>query len=148
MTCTSSPGINIFWTVQNIEEVAQSIKRLNSKNKVLSVDTCSTTQGYSESTSSIAFEVPIINCQTCFKDFQLKLLDVKFCFPKRYISHRQKRAAIMDACPYFRLLNSNEKMMTSWKHNHKSFEVLHTMHKYTKMRIPGKSHLNYTVHTL
>ena len=62
-------------------------------------------QGRSEGTSSVAFEVLKFICQTCFKDFfDFNSLVLNFCFPKRYIFCRQKRTAVMDAHPYFRLL--------------------------------------------
>ena len=79
-------------------------------------------QGRSEGTSSVAFEVLIINCQTCFKDlFSFTCLISNFSFPKRYIICRQKRKAVMDACPWFRLLNSTGKMMTCLRHNEIKF---------------------------
>ena len=57
-------------------------------------------QERSNSTSSVAFEVLIINCQTCFIIFySLNYLPSNFCFPKKSILRRQKRTAVIDACP-------------------------------------------------
>ena len=57
-------------------------------------------------------------CQTCFKEFfSSHTLTSIFSFPKIYIFHRQKRAAIMDARTYFWILNSTGKLMTPLRHN-------------------------------
>ena len=72
-------------------------------------------QGRSEGTSSVAFEVLIINCQIYFinlfifnclalniKLFIFKLCDVKFFFSENHVFCKQKRTAVyglMDACP-------------------------------------------------
>ena len=57
-------------------------------------------QGRSNSTSSVAFEVLIINCQTYFIIFySFNHLSSNFCFPKKSILRRQKRTAVIDACP-------------------------------------------------
>ena len=65
------------------------------------------TQGRSEGTSSVAFEVLIINCQIYFinlfifnclklniKLFIFKLFDVKFLFSENHVFHKQKRTAV------------------------------------------------------
>ena len=72
-------------------------------------------QGHSEGTSSVAFEVLIINCQIYFinsfifncltlniKLFIFKLFDVKFLFSENHVFPKQKRTAVygvMDARP-------------------------------------------------
>ena len=72
-------------------------------------------QGRSEGTSSVAFEVLIINCQIYFinsfifncltlniKLFIFKLFDVKFLFSENHVFRKQKRTAVygvMDARP-------------------------------------------------
>ena len=76
-------------------------------------------QGRSEGTSSVAFEILIINCQIYFinlfilncltlniKLFIFKLFDVKFLFSENHVFRKQKRTAVyglMDALPYFRI---------------------------------------------
>ena len=88
------------------------------------------TQGHSEGTSSIAFQVLIINCQIYFinlfifncltlniKLFIFKLFDVKFLFSENHVFRKQKRTAVygvMDARPQFWILNSLGKMMTCY----------------------------------
>ena len=87
-------------------------------------------QGRSESTSSVAFEVLIINCQIYFinsfifncltlniKLFIFKLFDVKFLFSENHVFRKQKRTTVygvMYARPQFWILNSLEKMMTCY----------------------------------
>ena len=87
-------------------------------------------QGCSEGTSSVAFEVLIINCQIYFinlfifncltlniKLFIFKLFDVKFLFSENHVFRKQKRTAVygvMDARPQFWILNSLGKMMTCY----------------------------------
>ena len=87
-------------------------------------------QGCSECSSSVAFEVLIINCQIYFinsfifncltlniKLFIFKLFDVKFLFSENHVFRKQKRTAVygvMDARPQFRILNSLGKMMTCY----------------------------------
>ena len=72
-------------------------------------------QGRSESTSSVAFEVLIINCQIYFLNSFIfncltlniklsifKLFDVKFLFSENHVFRKQKRTAVygvMDARP-------------------------------------------------
>ena len=72
-------------------------------------------QGRSEGTSSVAFEVLIINCQIYFKNsfifncltlsiklFIFKFFDVKFLLSENHVFHKQKRTAVyvvMDARP-------------------------------------------------
>ena len=87
-------------------------------------------QGCSECSSSVAFEVLIINCQIYFinsfifncltlniKLFIFKLFDVKFLFSENHVFRKQKRTAVygaMDVRPQFRILNSLGKMMTCY----------------------------------
>ena len=88
------------------------------------------TQRRSEGTSSVAFEVLIINCQIYFinlfifncltlniKLFIFKLFDVTFLFSENHVFRKQKRTAVygvMDARPQFRILKSLGKMMTCY----------------------------------
>ena len=74
-----------------------------------------TVQGRSEGTSSVAFEVLIMNCQIYFvssfifnyltlniKLFIFKLFDVKFLFSENHVFRKQKRTAVygvMDTRP-------------------------------------------------
>ena len=54
-------------------------------------------QGCSEGTSSVAFEVLIINFNFLtlkIKLFIFKLFDVKFLFSKNHVFRKQKRAAV------------------------------------------------------
>ena len=87
-------------------------------------------QQRSEGTSSVAFEVLIINCKICFiylfifncltlniKLFIFKLLDVEFLFSENHAFRKQKRTAVyglMDARPQFPILNSPGKMMAGY----------------------------------
>ena len=87
-------------------------------------------QGRSEGTSSVAFEVLIINCQIYFinsfifncltlnkKLFFFKLFDVKFLFTENHVFHKQKRTVVygvMDARPQFLILNLLGKMITCY----------------------------------
>ena len=73
---------------------------------------------------------------------------MNFLFSKRYIFRRQDRTAVMDASPYFWLLNSIGKMMICSRHNQKGFEVPHAVKKYPKIRIPSKRYGIYTVNAL
>ena len=53
-------------------------------------------QGRSEGSSSVAFDVLIINFQTCFKDFfNFNCLMLNFCFPKRCIFCRQRTRVLI-----------------------------------------------------
>ena len=85
-------------------------------------------QGRSEGTSSVAFEVLIINCQIYFinlfifncltlniKLFIFNLFGVKLLFSKNHVFCKQKRTALyglMDMRLQFRILNPPGKMMT------------------------------------
>ena len=87
-------------------------------------------QERSESTSYVAFEVLIINCQissinsfifNCLilniKLFIFKLFEVKFLFSENHVFRKQKRTTVygvMYARPQFWILNSLEKMMTCY----------------------------------
>ena len=94
-------------------------------------------QGCSECSSSVAFEVLIINCQIYFinslifncltsniKFYIFELFDVKFLFSKNPVFRKQKRTAVygvMDAHLSFRILNSLRKMMTCYLGNINKF---------------------------
>ena len=87
-------------------------------------------QGSSEGTSSVSFEVLIINCQMYFinlfilncltlniKLFIFKLFGVKYLCPKNHVFRKQNKTAVyglMDARPQFQILNSPGKMMTCY----------------------------------
>ena len=58
--------------------------------------------------------------QACFKNFSI-FNCLTFCFPEGYIFRRQKKTAVRDGCPYFRLLNATRKMMTCLRHNQIKF---------------------------
>ena len=79
------------------------------------------TQECREGTSSVAFEVLIMNCEKDFIHwfifnylasninlFIFNCLTLNFCFPKR------REPLFVDARPYFQILNSLGKMMTSY----------------------------------
>ena len=95
---------------KNIEE-----PNPNKQRKILIVFYDIIAQGRGESTSSVAFEILIINCQIYFinsfifnclkfsiKLFIFKLFDVKFLFSENHVFRKQKRTAVygvMDSCP-------------------------------------------------
>ena len=107
-----------FFTCQNIT--------LENKGKLI--------QGRSEGTSSVAFEVLIINCQIDFINLMIcnclkantnlvicYCLTSNSCFPKNisFASRSERKKSRrerlpMDARPYFPILNSPVKMMTSY----------------------------------
>ena len=112
-------------------------------------------QGRSESTSSVAFEVLIINCQIYFinlfifncltlniKLFIFKLFDVKFLFSENHVFRKQKRTTVygvMYARPQFWILNSLEKMMTCYLRDINKFLRSGTLCKsIPKCRFPTK----------
>ena len=79
----------------------------------------------SEGTSSVAFEVLVINCQIDFTDlfiyncltsninlFIFNCLTSNFCFPKNISFASRREQLFMDAI--FRILNSPEKMMACY----------------------------------
>ena len=94
---------------------------------------------YSEGTSSVAFEVLIINCEIYFINlfifnyltsninlfifkclisninlFNFNCFTSNICFPKNTSFANRRERLFMDARPYFRILNSSEKMMTCY----------------------------------
>ena len=84
-------------------------------------------QGRSESTSSVAFEVLIINCHIEFINllifncltsnlnlFIFNCLTSNFCFPKNIYFASTRERLFMDARPYFRISTSPGKMMTCY----------------------------------
>ena len=87
-------------------------------------------QACSEGTSSVAFEVIIINSQISFmnsfifnsltlhiKLFIFKLVDVKFLSLENHVFRKQMRTAVcgvIDARPQFWILNSLGKMITCY----------------------------------
>ena len=85
------------------------------------------TQGRREGTSSVAFEVLIMNCKKDFINlfifnylpsnknlFILNCLMSNFCFPKNMYFASRREQLFVDARPYFRILNSLRKMMTCY----------------------------------
>ena len=83
-------------------------------------------QGRSEGTSSVTFEVLIINCEIDFINlfifncltsninlFNFNCLASNFCFLKNIFRNRRKRL-FMEARPYVGILNSFGKMMTCY----------------------------------
>ena len=96
-------------------------------------------QGRSEGTSSAALEVLIINCKIDFINlfifncltsninlfifncltsninlFNFNCLTSNFCFLKYTSLANRRKRLLMDACLYFRILNSYGKMMTCY----------------------------------
>ena len=86
-------------------------------------------QGCSKGTSSVAFELLIINCQIDFMNLFIFncstshinllilqcLLTSNFCFPKFLLSFASSRERLfIDARPEFRILNSPAEMMTCY----------------------------------
>ena len=82
---------------------------------------------YSEDTSSAAFEVLIINCEIYFINlfifkclisninlFNFNCFTSNICFPKNTSFANRRERLLMDARPYFRILNSSEKMITCY----------------------------------
>ena len=97
------------------------------------------TQGHNEDTSSVAFEVLIINCKIDFINlfifncltsniylfifncltsnvnlFNFNCLTPNFCFPKNISLASRRERLFMDTCPWFRVFNSPGKMMTCY----------------------------------
>ena len=86
-------------------------------------------QGRSESTSSISFEVLIINCHiefinlfifklfnTKYKFIHLQLFDFKFLFLKKHIFRKQKRTAVYGRTSLvsnFKLPRENDGLLSS-----------------------------------
>ena len=109
--------------------------------------------GPSKGTSSVVFEVLIINYQIHLinlfifnwltlniKLFIFNLFDVKFLFSEDHIFCKQNRTErlLMDAHPYFRILNSPGKMMTCY---------LRDINKFLRYHILCKSILKCGVQT-
>ena len=112
-------------------------------------------QGRSEGTSSVAFEVLIINCQIYFinlfifncltlniKLFIFKLFDVEFLFSENHVFCKQKERAVygvMNARPQFQILNSPGKMTTCYLQDINKFLRYRTLCKsILKCRFPTK----------
>ena len=83
------------------------------------------TQGCREGTSSVAFQVLIMNCKKDFINlfifnylpsnknlFILNCLTSNFCFPKNIYFTSRREQLFVDVHPYFQILNSLGKMMT------------------------------------
>ena len=112
----------------------------------------STRQGHREDTSSVAFEVLIMNCEEDFINlfifnclasninllifnclklninlFFFNCLTSNFCFLKNiyFISRRERQ--LVDACPYFWILNSLGKMMTCYLRDINTFSRYRTL---------------------
>ena len=104
-----------------------------------SISFCST-QERSNGTSSVAFEVLIINCQIGFINlfiFNCITLDINlfifncltpnFYFPKIISFARRRERLLMDTRPWFRILNSPGKMMTCYLWDTSKFLRYHTL---------------------
>ena len=91
------------------------------------------TQECREGTSSVAFEVLIMNCEKDFINlcifncltlninlFIFNFLTSNFCFPKN-IWQAEKNWLFVDLRPYFRILNSLGKMMTCYLQDANTF---------------------------
>ena len=85
------------------------------------------TQGRSEGTSSVAFEVLIIkseidfinlfifNCLTSnINLFNFNCLTSNFCFPKNIFFASRRERMFIDVPPFFRVFNSTGKIMTCY----------------------------------
>ena len=83
------------------------------------------TQGRRKGTSSVAFQVLIMNCKKDFINlfifnylpsnknlFILNCLTSNFCFPKNIYFSSRREQLFVDVHPYFQILNSLGKMMT------------------------------------
>ena len=83
--------------------------------------------GHSEGTSSVAFEVLIINCEIDFINlfifncltsninlFNFNCLTSNVCFSENTSFVNRRKRLFMVARPYFRILNSSGKMMTCY----------------------------------
>ena len=120
-------------------------------------------QGRNEGTSSVAFEVLVINCQMCFihlfifncltlniKLFIFKLFDVKCLFSEKHVFRKQKRtASLWSYGPASLVLDFKLtwKMMTRSSRHKEIFEVPHSMQDYIKMQIPDRRYRTNTVLT-
>ena len=109
---------------KNIEE-----SNPNKQRKILIVFYDIIAQGRGESTSSVAFEILIINCQIYFinsfifnclkfniKLFIFKLFDVKFLFSENHVFRKQKRTAVYGLVPLaldFKLTRENDDLLSS-----------------------------------
>ena len=115
-------------------------------------------QGHSEGTSSVAFEVLIINFDVRVYNFvhlqlfhnkyrfaHFQLFNVKCLFSKKHIFCKQKRMAVygcMSLVSDFKLTQENDAML-SFRHRY-IFVVPHPAQEYTKMRIPNKRYQKLT----
>ena len=101
-------------------------------------------QARSESTSSVAFQVLIINYHIEFMNlFIFNCLTSIFCFPKDISFASRRERLFMDEHPSFRIWNwwpvIFERQII--------FKVLQLVHEYTKMRIPSKRYQTNTFRT-
>ena len=88
-------------------------------------------QGCSKGISSVAFEVLIVNCQTCFKGFfSFNCLMSNFVFWKYTLLAGRRERLLWTFV--LTLWNSTGKMMTCLRHNQIKFWVTAPVHKYTK----------------
>ena len=107
-------------------------------------------QGRSESTSSAAFEILIINCRIEFINllifnrltsninlFIFNCLTSNLLFCKKNIFRKQKRTAVCGRTSLVLDFKLPGKIMTLYFRDI-NFEVPHSVHEYTKMRIPNK----------
>ena len=85
-----------------------------------------------------------------YKFAHLQLFDVKFLFFEKHIFRKQKRTAVYGHASVVldvKLTQGNDDPRKwSWDTN-KFFMVTHSVHEYTKMRIPCKRYLTSTART-
>ena len=85
-----------------------------------------------------------------YKFVHLQLFDVKFLFYEKHIFRKQKRTAVYGRASVvsdFKLTWENDDLFSSRPVIFVIFEVPHSVHEYTKMRIPGKMYLTNTART-
>ena len=100
----------------------------------------STRQGHREDSSSIAFEVLIMNCEedfinlfifNCLKSninlLIFNCLTSNFCFLRNIYFINRRERPLVDARPYFWILNSLGKMMTCYLRDTKTFSRYRTL---------------------
>ena len=113
----------------------------------LSLDKMDHIQGRSDSTSSVACEVLIINCQTYFIIFfQFQTFDIKFWFSvKVYPPETEKNGCYgrVSLASGLKRTWENDDLL-SWRHKY-IFEVPHLVVKDTKIQIPNKRYRTCTV---
>ena len=119
------------------------------------------TVGRVRATSSVAFEVLIMNCETDFINlfifnylalninlFIFNCLTSNFYFLKKNVFRKKERTAVYERAFVvldFKLIRENDDLLSS-RHKH-IFEVPHCVHEYTKMQIPKERYLTNMART-